>query len=182
MNHVLQTFSGIEPRIGQRVYLAPGATLIGDVEIGDDASIWPNTVIRADVNRVCIGARSSVQDGTVIHVSGSALEGGGDGYPTLIGCDVTVGHRAILHGCRIADFALIGMGSIILDGATIGCAAMIGAGSLVPSGRVVGDGELWFGNPARFVRHLNAEEIQALHRGAAHYVAIKDRYLTEPHP
>ncbi|WP_058835850.1 gamma carbonic anhydrase family protein [Luteimonas abyssi] len=165
------------PVLGARVYVDPAATVIGDVALGDDVSVWPATVIRGDVNVVRIGARTSVQDGTVIHVSHDGPHAKLGGFATIIGEDVTVGHKAILHACTVGDAALIGMGAIVLDGARIGRHAMIGAGALVPPGKVVGDGELWVGNPARKVRMLTDAQIEGLRYSAAHYVRLKDEYL-----
>ena len=165
------------PTIGARAYIDPAAILIGDVTIGDDASIWPMCVIRGDVNRIVIGARTNVQDGTIIHVThdGPFTPGG---VPTLIGSDVTVGHGAILHACTIGDFALIGMGARVLDGVTVETFAFVGAGAVVPPGKTVGEGELWLGNPARCVRKLDEAQLAQLRYSAAHYVRLKDRYLS----
>lgn len=165
------------PVIGQRVYLDPMAVVVGDVELGDDVSIWPFTVVRGDVNFVRIGDRSNIQDGTVIHVShdGPHLRRGG--FATRIGSDVTIGHKAIIHACAIEDAALIGMGAVILDGAVVKKHGFVGAGALVSPGKVVGEGELWLGNPAKKVRQLSETEIEALYYSAGHYVRLKDEYL-----
>ena len=165
------------PVIGQRVYLDPMAVVVGDVELGDDVSIWPFTVVRGDVNFVRIGDRSNIQDSTVIHVShdGPHLRRGG--FATRIGSDVTIGHKAIIHACTIEDAALIGMGAVILDGAVVKKHGFVGAGALVSPGKVVGEGELWLGNPAKKVRQLSETEIEALYYSAGHYVRLKDEYL-----
>ena len=165
------------PILGQRVYLDPLAVVVGDVELGDDVSIWPFTVVRGDVNFVRIGDRSNIQDGTVIHVShdGPHLRRGG--FATRIGSDVTIGHKAIIHACTIEDAALIGMGAVILDGAVVKKHGFVGAGALVSPGKVVGEGELWLGNPAKKVRQLSETEIEALYYSAGHYVRLKDEYL-----
>ncbi|MCD9032760.1 gamma carbonic anhydrase family protein [Luteimonas sp. Y-2-2-4F] len=165
------------PELGARVYIDPAATVIGDVALGDDVSVWPGVVVRGDVNFVRIGARTSVQDGTVIHVSHDGPHAKLGGFATVVGEDVTIGHKAILHACTVGDAALIGMGAIVLDGARIGARAMIGAGALVPPGKVVGEGELWVGNPARKVRMLTDAQIEGLYYSAAHYVRLKDEYL-----
>lgn len=165
------------PVIGQRVYIDQDATVIGEVELADDVSIWPATVLRGDVNHIRIGARTSVQDGTVVHVSHDGPHAKLGGFATIIGEDVTIGHKAIVHACTIGDAALIGMGAIILDGAVVGRHAMVGAGSVVPPGKQVGEGELWVGSPARFVRKLTDAQIEGLYYSAAHYVRLKDRYL-----
>lgn len=181
MSRFIRPYGGKSPKFGKRVYVASTATVIGDVEIGDDVSIWPGAVIRADVNHVRIGARSSLQDGVVVHVSSGNFRGHPQGFPTIIGQDVTVGHGVILHGCRIEDTALIGMGSIVMDGVNVGRHAFVGAGALVASGKTIGEGELWLGNPARFVRRLTDAEIEALSRGAERYVQLKDQHrLLDP--
>lgn len=153
--------------------------MIGDVVLDDDVSIWPATVIRGDVNHVRIGARTSVQDGTVIHVSHDGPHAKLGGFATVIGCDVTIGHKAVIHACTIEDAALIGMGAIVLDGAVVKTHAFVAAGAVVSPGKVVGEGELWVGNPARCVRMLSEAQIEGLHYSAAHYVRLKDEYLAE---
>lgn len=167
------------PQLGERVYIDPAATVIGEVELGDDVSVWPGTIIRGDVNFIRIGARTNVQDGTVIHVSHHSPYNKG-GYPTLIGEDVTVGHGTIIHACTIEDLCLIGMGACILDGATVKKYGFVGAGAVVGPGKVVGEAELWLGNPARFARKLSEQEIESLHYSSGHYVRLKDRYLNAP--
>ena len=165
------------PQLGARVYVDPAATVIGDVVLGDDVSVWPATVIRGDVNHVRIGARTSVQDGSVIHVSHDGPHAKLGGFATVIGEDVTIGHKAIIHACTIGNASLIGMGAILLDGVRVGDHAMIGAGAVVPPGREVGEGELWVGSPARCVRRLTDAQIEGLHYSAGHYVRLKDEYL-----
>ena len=165
------------PRLGERVYVDPTATVIGDVELGDDVSLWPQVVVRGDVNFVRIGARSNLQDGTVVHVSHDGPHAKLGGFATVIGEDVTIGHKAIVHACRIGNGALVGMGAILLDGVEVGAHAFIGAGALVPPGKVVGARELWVGNPARRVRMLDDAAVEGLLYSAAHYVRLKDEYL-----
>ena len=165
------------PVLGERVYVDPAATVIGRVSLGDDVSIWPGCVVRADVNSIEIGARTNVQDGTVVHVTHEGPFTRPGGFPTVIGSDVTIGHGAIVHACRIGDFALIGMGSTVLDGAVVEAFGFVGAGAVVPPGKTVGEGELWLGNPARFVRKLNEREIEQLRYSAGHYMRLKDQYL-----
>ncbi|MDQ3268912.1 MAG: gamma carbonic anhydrase family protein [Pseudomonadota bacterium] len=165
------------PAVGERSWVDPAAVVIGDVILGDDVSIWPGCVIRGDVNFIRIGARSNVQDGSVIHVSHDGPHAKLGGFATVIGADVTIGHKAIIHACRIGDAALIGMGAIILDGAVVERHGFVGAGALVAPGKVVGEGELWLGNPARRVRTLSEAEIEGLYYSAKHYVRLKDRYL-----
>ncbi|HLG52722.1 MAG TPA: gamma carbonic anhydrase family protein [Steroidobacteraceae bacterium] len=164
------------PRLGARVWVDPTATVIGRVTIGDDASVWPVAVLRGDVNFIEIGARTSIQDGSVLHVASARL-GGGDGIPLLIGEECTVGHRVILHACTIGRRCLIGMGAIVMDGAVAGDEVIIGAGSVVPAGKQLPPRTLWFGSPARQVRALTERELAMLAESAAHYVALKDEYL-----
>ncbi|MCX7042110.1 MAG: gamma carbonic anhydrase family protein [Gammaproteobacteria bacterium] len=173
----IRTFQGITPLLGARVYVDEAATVIGDVVLGDDVSIWPGTVIRGDVNFIRIGARSNIQDGTVIHVTHAGPYGTPGGLATVIGEDVTIGHGAIVHACVIEDACLIGMGSTILDGAIVRKNGFVGAGAVIPPGKTVGSGELWLGNPARCVRTLGGKEIEQLYYSAQHYVRLKDKYL-----
>ena len=163
------------PDLGERVYVDPAATVIGEVELGEDVSVWPGTVIRGDVNFIRIGARSNVQDGTIVHVSHHSPYNKA-GYPTLIGEDVTIGHGAIVHACTIEDACLIGMGASILDGAVVKKHGFVGAGAVVGPGKVVGEAELWLGNPARPARKLSDKEIESLLYSAQHYVRLKDKY------
>jgi carbonic anhydrase/acetyltransferase-like protein (isoleucine patch superfamily) len=172
----LRPYLDRRPVLGARVYVDPAATVIGDVELADDVSIWPGCVLRGDVNFIRVGARSNVQDGTIVHVSHHSPFNQA-GYPTLIGADVTLGHGAIVHACTLEDLCLVGMGARILDGATVRKYGFVGAGAVVGPGKVVGEAELWLGNPARFVRRLGDREIESLHYSAAHYVRLKDRYL-----
>jgi len=174
----LRPFLHHHPRVGLRTWIDPAATVIGDVEIGDDASIWPGAVVRGDVNAIRIGARSNLQDLCVVHVTHDGPHGPPGGVPTLIGSDVTIGHGAIVHACTIGDACLIGMGAIVLDGAVVEREAFVGAGALVPPGKIVRQGELWVGNPARCVRRLSNDEIARLYYSAEHYVRLKDRYLS----
>ena len=165
------------PRLGERVYVDPAASVIGDVELADDVSVWPGCVVRGDVNFIRIGARTNIQDGTVIHVSHDGPHAKLGGFATVIGEDVTIGHKAIVHACRIGDAALIGMGAIVLDGAVVESHGFVGAGAVVPPGKTVGRGELWLGNPARKVRVLSEADIEGLYFSAQHYVRLKNRYL-----
>lgn len=167
------------PVLGQRVYLDPAATIIGDVALGDDVSVWPGCVLRGDVNHIRVGARSNIQDGTIVHTSHHSPFNKA-GHPTLIGQDVTIGHGTIIHACTIEDLCLVGMGACILDGATVRKYGFLGAGAVLGPGKVVGEAELWLGNPARFVRKLSDRDIESLHYSAAHYVRLKDTYLGMP--
>ena len=175
-SHPVRDFEGQRPRLGQRVYVADQALVIGQVEIGDDSSIWPMTVVRGDVKHIRIGARSNIQDGSVLHVTHDSGYHPG-GYALAIGSDVTVGHRVILHGCTIGDRSLIGMGATVMDGAVLEPDLILGAGSLVPPGKTLTSGYLWVGSPARRARAITDEEREGLLYSAAHYVRLKDRYL-----
>ena len=175
----IRAFNNTLPTLGQRVFIDPDCTVIGDVIIGDDSSIWPGTVIRGDVNFIRIGARSNIQDGSIVHVSHDWQVGKQIGYATIIGDDVTIGHGAIIHACTIEDACLIGMGAIILDGAVVKKHGFVGAGAVIPPGKTVASGELWLGNPAKCVRQLSEKEIEQLYYSAAHYVRLKDKYLVE---
>jgi carbonic anhydrase/acetyltransferase-like protein (isoleucine patch superfamily) len=172
----LRPYLGISPRLGADVYIDRGAHVIGDVEIGDDASLWPCVVARGDVHYIRIGARTNVQDSAVLHVTrpGEYTE---QGRPLLIGADVTIGHAAVVHACTIHDACLIGMHATVLDGVVVHRHSLIGAGAVVTPDKIVGEGELWVGNPARCVRKLSDAEIERLYRSAQHYVRLKNRYL-----
>lgn len=172
----LRSYKGITPTLGARVYVDPAATVIGAVELADDVSIWPCAVLRGDVHRIRIGARSNVQDGAVVHVTHDGPYSPG-GFPTLVGEGVTIGHGAVIHACTIEDYCLIGMHATVLDGAVVKKYGFVGAGSLIPPGKVVGERELWLGNPARFVRRLTDQQVEQLQYSAEHYVRIKDDYL-----
>lgn len=171
-----RSFQDKSPRLGSQVYIDPAAVVIGDVSLGNDASVWPMTVIRGDVHRIEIGAESNVQDGCVLHVTHDGEFSPG-GRPLLIGTGVTVGHRAVLHGCSIGDHCLIGIGAIVMDGAVLGDNVMLGAGSLVPPGKCLEAGFLYVGSPARQVRPLQQAELGFLYYSARHYVQLKNRYL-----
>ncbi|HEY2345456.1 MAG TPA: gamma carbonic anhydrase family protein [Xanthomonadaceae bacterium] len=172
MRPYLDTF----PKLGARAYIDPAATVIGDVVVGDDASIWPACVVRGDVHHIRIGARTNIQDGAILHVT-HAGPYTGEGFPCLIGDDVTVGHGAVIHACTIEDACLIGMHATVLDGAIVRKHGFVAAGAVIAPGKIVGEGELWMGNPARRVRRLDAAQIEQLYYSAAHYVKLKDRYL-----
>lgn len=172
----MRSFGRTRPRLGERVWIDPAATVIGEVALADDVSIWPGTVLRGDVNRIEVGARTNIQDNTVCHVTHDGPYTPG-GFALLLGEDITVGHGAILHACRIGDRCLIGMGSQVLDGAVIAEDVMLAAGSLVGPGKQLESGWLYRGRPARPVRRLTDEELEMLRYSAAHYVRLKDRYL-----
>lgn len=168
MSSVL-AYDGKAPRLAASVFLAEGSVVTGDVEIGEDSSIWFGTVVRGDVNRVRIGARTNLQDLTVVHVTAGT-------HPTTVGDDVTIGHRAVLHGCTVKDRSLVGIGAIVMDGAVVGPDAMVGAGALVPPGMVVPPGKLVLGSPARVKRDLTAEELASLRATAERYVRYAAKY------
>jgi carbonic anhydrase/acetyltransferase-like protein (isoleucine patch superfamily) len=170
--HYLNTF----PVLGERVYLHPSCQIMGDVTLGEDSSIWCNTVLRGDVNRIVIGRGTNVQDLTMGHVSHKTPEKP-QGSPLIIGDYVTVGHSVILHGCTIGNDCLIGMGSIVMDDVLIPDRVMIGAGSLVSPGKVLESGMLYMGRPAKAVRALTEEEIAYLCYSAEHYMRVKNNYL-----
>lgn len=169
-------FQRERPRIGRRVFISELAFVAGAVELGDDVSVWPAAVVRGDVNRITVGARCNIQDGAVLHVTheGPAAP---EGIPLVLGDDVTVGHRAVLHACAVGDRCLIGMGAIIMDRAEIGEEVMVGAGSVVTPGTVLAPRSLWKGSPARLSRPLSDDEVAMLRHSAAHYVRLKDHYL-----
>jgi carbonic anhydrase/acetyltransferase-like protein (isoleucine patch superfamily) len=165
------SFGGKTPLVHATAFMAPGAQLIGDIEIGPEASIWYNCVLRGDVNRIRIGARTNIQDGSVIHVD-SPEEGEGEGHPTIIGAEVLIGHLAMVHGCILHDRAFVGLGSIVMDGCEIESDAMLAAGAMLTPGRRIPSGQLWAGRPAKYVRDLRPEELAAQRQGIAHYVAM----------
>ena len=172
----VRPFEEHSPVIGERVYVADQALVLGQVSIGDDASIWPMTVVRGDVHSIQIGARSNIQDGSVLHVTHDSDYNPG-GFPLTIGDDVTVGHSVILHGCTIGNRCLIGMGALVMDGAVIEDDVVLGAGSLVTQGKRLEGGYLWVGRPVRRLRKLADKQKQGLVYSAEHYVRLKDRYL-----
>ncbi len=157
------------PQIDASAFIAPGCRIIGDVTIGPNASIWYNCVVRAEVNQVVIGARSNIQDGSIIHCDGP-VPSVPDGYPTIIGDDVLIGHNAIVHGCVLHDRAFIGMAATIMNGAVIEGDAMLAAGAMLTQGKRIEARQLWAGSPARFIRDLDDAAITAMRLGVAHYV------------
>ncbi|WP_367987749.1 gamma carbonic anhydrase family protein [Vibrio sp. NTOU-M3] len=174
----LRSYKGIQPQIGQRVYIDSSAVLVGDIKIGDDSSIWPLVAARGDVNHIHIGKRTNIQDGSVLHVTHKNEENP-NGYPLIIGNDVTVGHKVMLHGCIIKDRVLVGMGAIVLDAAIIEQDVMVGAGSLVPPGKVLESGYLYVGSPVKKARLLTDKERAFLQKSADNYVQNKDDYLNQ---
>ncbi len=172
----VRTFEDIAPRIAASAYIDARALVVGDVTIGPDASLWPNVVARGDVNSIEVGARTNIQDGTILHVSHDSEFAPG-GFALKIGADITVGHQSILHGCTVEDRCLIGMAATVMDGAIVRSGAIVGAGSLVPPGHDLEGGYLWVGSPARRVRTLRDSEIAFLEYSAGHYVELKNRHM-----
>lgn len=173
----VRTFNGKQPSIGNQVYIDPTAVVIGDVTLGDDVSIWPTCVVRGDVESISIGAGSNVQDGSVLHVS-HAGDYSPTGHKLSIGLGVTIGHRAVVHGCSIGNYCLIGIGAIVMDGAVLEDYVMLGAGALVPPGKKLESGYLYVGTPAKPVRALNDSEKGFLEYSYQHYIRLKNQYLS----
>ncbi len=167
------------PKLGQGVYVDETAVVIGDVALGDDVSIWPMAVLRGDVQRIEIGAGTNIQDGSVLHVTHDSEHAPG-GHALSVGDDVTVGHRVVLHGCRVGNRCLVGIGAIVMDGAVVEDEVILGAGSLVPPGRTLEAGFLYVGAPAKRVRPLTEQEKEFLRYSARHYRSLKDAYLGNP--
>lgn len=167
----LYPFEGRMPSIDPTAFVAPSAAVIGDVELGADSTIWYHCVLRGDTNFIRIGARTNIQDGTIVHVNAGA-------QPAILGSDVTVGHACIIHACTLKDRAFVGMGATVLDGAVIEEGGMLGAGGLLAPGKRIGPNELWLGSPARLARVMTAEERARWDRTAAHYVELGKRHQT----
>ena len=170
-------YRGLHPQCAAGAWVHPRATVIGDVSLGADASVWPGAVIRGDVNSIAIGAATNIQDNSVLHVS-HKTPARPEGGALVVGARVTIGHAVILHACTLSDECLIGMGSIILDGAVVQKHVLLGAGSLVPEGRVLESGHLYLGRPAKPVRALTAAEIAYFNYSAEHYVKLARSYAT----
>ena len=173
----IRSFMNHRPMLGERVFVDDSAVVIGRVRLGADVSVWPMTAIRGDVNDISIGDRTNIQDGSVLHNT-SPSSTPPDGFPLVIGSDVTVGHKVILHGCTIGDRVLVGMGSIVMDGAVVEADVIIGGGIVFTPGKVLGSGGLYVGAPAKRVRDLRPEELEFLRYSAAHYVQLKDLHLS----
>jgi carbonic anhydrase/acetyltransferase-like protein (isoleucine patch superfamily) len=166
------------PKLGERVFVDPSAVVLGDVEIGDDSSVWPLVVIRGDMHRIRIGRCSSIQDGSVLHIT-HAGPYNPDGFPLIIGDHVTVGHQAMLHGCTIGNRVLVGMGAMIMDGAVVENEVIVGAGSLVPPGKTLKSGYLYVGRPAKPQRELTEQERAFFTYTAENYSRLKDKHRAE---
>ncbi|HHH38036.1 MAG TPA: gamma carbonic anhydrase family protein [Sedimenticola sp.] len=171
----IRSFRGQQPHIAADAWVDPRAVVIGDVEIGPGASIWPLAVLRGDIHAIRVGARTNIQDGSVLHVTHDSRFNPG-GYPLRVGEDVTVGHNVTLHGCEIGHHCLIGMGSVVMDGAILAPRIILAAGSLVPGGKRLSGGALWRGRPARRVRELTERELAFLDYSAENYVRLAEEY------
>jgi len=174
----VRTHKGNTPQFGERAWIDPSAVVIGDVITGDDVSIWPMTVVRGDMHKIRIGDRCSIQDGSVLHITHASDYNPG-GYPLLVGDDVTIGHKALLHGCTVGNRVLVGMGCIIMDGAVVEDEVIVAAGCLVPPGKTLESGYLYVGSPCRQARALSDKEKTFFKYTAANYVKLKDEYLKE---
>lgn len=174
----LSTYKGISPNINDNVYIADSSRLVGDVRIGADSSVWHMVAARGDVNYISIGERTNIQDGTILHVTRKSSSNP-EGFPLIIGDDVTIGHKCMLHGCQLGDRILVGMGAIVMDGAVVEDDVFIGAGTLVPPNKRLESGYLYVGNPMVKKRPLKEGEIAFLKQSAINYVELKDEYLAE---
>ena len=174
----IRSHNHLHPKIAPGVFVDSTAVVIGDVEIGEDSSVWPLTVIRGDINKIRIGQRSNVQDGSVLHVT-HAGPYNPDGFPLIIGNEVTIGHKVMLHGCTIGNRILIGMGAVVMDGATVEDEVVIAAGSLVPPGKTLKSGHMYMGRPARQVRPLTDKEKDYFKYTAQRYADLAAVYLSE---
>ena len=177
MNNI-RKYQGISPTLGKDVLVDESAVVIGDVEIGDDSSVWPTVVIRGDVNSISIGKGTNVQDGSILHVTHKNAQNP-EGYPLILKDYITIGHKVILHGCTLNDYCFIGMGAIIMDGAVLEDRVMVGAGSLVTQGARLESGYLYVGSPAKKKRLLNEEELAWLEKSADNYIRFKDSFLND---
>jgi len=174
----IRSYLELSPQLGPRVFVDPSALVIGDVDIGADSSIWPMVTIRGDMHHIRIGERTSIQDGSVLHIT-HAGPYNPDGFPLIIGSDVTVGHKALLHGCTVSDRVLVGMGAIVMDGAVIEEEVILAAGSIVPPGKVLESGFLYRGSPAKQARPLSEKERSFFSYTANNYVKLKDQHIAD---
>ena len=166
------SYQGVLPTIASDSFVAPGASIIGDVEIGSQVGIWFNCVLRGDVAEIRVGDRTNIQDGTTIHVTRN-------GHPTLIGSGVTIGHKALLHACKLEDSCFIGMGATIMDDVVVESGAMVAAGALVTPGKIIPKGQIWAGNPAKYFRDLTEQEAAFIKISEQNYVKHVEEYLLE---
>lgn len=178
MTKSIRSHRGLSPSFGERCYIDPAATVIGDVAMGDDVSIWPGAVVRGDMHRIRIGNRTNVQDNAVLHIT-HASNFNPDGFPLTIGDDVVIGHGAILHGCTLKNRILIGNGAIVNDGAIVEEEVIVGAGCMVPPGKQLSSGYVYVGNPCKQLRPLTDSEKRFFTYSPANYVKLKDQYLAE---
>ncbi|MGB1300908.1 MAG: gamma carbonic anhydrase family protein [Pseudoalteromonas tetraodonis] len=174
----IRSYKGITPAFNESVYVDESSVLVGDITIGDDSSVWPLVAARGDVNHIRIGQRTNIQDGSVLHLS-RATKSNPDGYPLIIGDDVTVGHKVMLHGCVLGNRILVGMGAIIMDNVIVEDEVIIGGGALVPPNKRLESGFLYVGSPAKQARPLTEQELSFLKVSADNYVQLKDEYLAE---
>lgn len=175
---MLIQFKEHKPKVGKEVLICDGAKVIGEVELGDNVSVWYNCVLRGDVNYIKVGNNTNIQDLTTIHVWHRDEGVAESGFPVIIGDNVTIGHNCIIHACHIEDNCLIGMGSIVMDGAKIGRDSIVGAGAVVTKGKTFPPRSLILGNPAKFVRELNPSEIEEISQSAIRYVSFKNEFLS----
>jgi len=174
----IRSYKGVMPSFNSSVYVDESSVLVGDIKLGDNSSVWPLVAARGDVNYIRIGERSNIQDGSVLHLS-RATKSNPDGYPLIIGDDVTVGHKVMLHGCVLGNRILVGMGAIIMDNVTVEDDVIIGGGSLVPPNKRLESGYLYVGSPVKQARPLTEQELAFLKISADNYVQLKDEYLVE---
>lgn len=174
-------FEGKIPQIHETAFVAPGARIVGDVTVGPEASIWYNCVLRGDIHRIEVGARSNVQDGSVFHVEGPRPDDGGTfgGCPTVVGEDCVIGHMAVVHGAVLADRAFVGMGAVAMDGSRIGDGAMLAAGALLGPGKAIPPREIWVGRPAKFLRAQDAAQVEKIRFQTERYCRLAERHLAE---
>lgn len=175
---MIESYRGITPSLGKGVFVHAAATVIGDVVIGDDTSVWPHVSIRGDMHWIRIGSRCSIQDNSTLHVT-HASEFDPGGFPLTVGNEVTLGHNAVLHGCTIGNRVLVGMGAIVLDGAVVEDEVVIAAGSLVPPGKRLASGYLYMGSPCKQMRPITQQERDFFSYGAGNYVKLKNAYLPQ---
>lgn len=174
----IRSYKGNTPSFDQSVYIDESSVLVGDIELGEDSSVWPLVAARGDVNYIRIGKRTNVQDGSVLHLS-RATKNNPEGYPLIIGDDVTVGHKVMLHGCHLGNRILVGMGAIIMDNVVVEDEVIIGGGSLVPPNKRLESGFLYVGSPVKQARPLTDQERAFLKVSADNYVLLKNEYLAE---
>ncbi|WP_231638804.1 gamma carbonic anhydrase family protein [Aurantiacibacter marinus] len=175
----IMEFEGKVPQIHETAFIAPGARIIGDVTIGPKASVWYNCVLRGDIHKIEVGARSNVQDGSVFHVEGPRPDT--DGEPTIIGEDCVIGHMAVVHGCQLSDRAFVGMGAVAMDGSRIAAGGMLGAGALLSPNKHIGEGEIWIGRPAKYYRTLDEAQIAKIRFQTERYCKLAQKHLAQIH-